>query len=205
MRGKFAQALGNPFAQALHDGVTLGDHKGYESLGIDVVDTDWEMNLPVCVGFRRKPVRPNGTYDGSDEAIAKLFDETLEERAGYGLKTIVAAMMSDRAATGVARQVGLDGDGCLMHDVDKLPQSGVGSLGRADMTQPVGINGHRPIANPFPAGVALMRKATKMGHHYAYGSHHNSLMTLRTTAHLTQKSSHCRIKVCLAVRQVHFF
>ena len=47
--------MGNPFAQGLHDGVTLGNHKGYESFGIDVMDPDWDRNLPICVGFARKP------------------------------------------------------------------------------------------------------------------------------------------------------
>ena len=34
---------------------------------------------------------------------------------------IVAAMKSDRAATGVARKLGLDEDGCAMHDHVVLP------------------------------------------------------------------------------------
>ena len=135
---KLIQLLCNPFAHALHDGVTLGDHKGYESLGLDVVDDDWDRNLPICVGFRQKSMRPDGSYDGTDHAVGALFDECLTERTGHSLKTIVETMMSNRAATGVARKLGFDGEGCRMHDADKLPQSGVGTLVRADMTQPVG-------------------------------------------------------------------
>ena len=98
-------------------------------------------------------MRPDDTYDGTDHAVGALFNETLTERTGYSLRTIVAAMMSDRAATGVARKLGFDGEGCLMHGIDKLPQAGVGTLVRADMTQPVEENGHRPLANIFPEGV----------------------------------------------------
>lgn len=204
---KLIQSLGNPFSQALHDGVTLGNHKGYESLGIDVVDDDWDRNLPICIGFRQKKMRQDGSYDGTDLAVGALFDECLTERTGHSLNTIVAAMMSDRAATGVARKLGFDGDGCLMHDADKLPQSGVGTLVRADMTQPVGANGHRPLANPFPEGVRLMKKFTKLGHYYAYGSRHNCLMKLRATSSLDKCSADIRIKVGSPVSspcQMHF-
>ena len=196
VKKKLAQTMGNAFAQGLHDGVTLGNHKGYESLGIDVVDTDWERNLPICVGFREKPQRADGTFDGTDKAVAALFEDTLQTRAGYSLKTIMAGMRSDRAATGVARQLGLEVEGCLMHDVDKLGQSLVGSLLRRDMTKPIGRNGHRPYANPFPEGIMLMKKAKSMGHYYSFGSRFSALMKLRETAKLETKSSATRIKVC---------
>ena len=82
-----------------------------------------------------------------------------------------------------------------MHDVDKLPFSSVGALVRRDMTKPI-VGGHRPYANPFPAGVLLMKKATSMGNHYAYGSRFSALMILRKSATLEKKSSGARIKVC---------
>ena len=74
-------------------------------------------------------------------------------------------MKSDRAATGVVHALGLEASGCLMHDFDKLPSSGVGALVRRDMTKPV-AGGHWPYANQYPAGVTLMRKAATMGSHY---------------------------------------
>ena len=83
-----------------------------------------------------------------------------------------------------------------MHNVDKLPQPGVRSLVRADMTKSVGPNGKRPLVNPFPDGVRLMSKFTKMGHHYAYGSRHSKLMMLRDSAGLNNCSAELRIKVC---------
>ena len=96
------------------------------------MDTNWERNLPICVGFREKAQRADGTFDGTDRAVAALFEDTLQTRAGYNLKTIMAGMRLDRAATAVARQLGLEVKGCLMHNVDKLGQSLVGSLLRRE-------------------------------------------------------------------------
>ena len=201
LRFESAGLMGNAFAQGLHDGVTLGNHKGYESLGLDVVDTDWERNLPICVGFAPKPMRKNGSFDGSDAAVGLLFDNILQERTGYSLKEIMCGMTSDRAAGGVARKLGLEDRACLMHDVDKLGQSCSGGLLRRDMTKPIGPDGHRPYANPFPEGVALMRKARRMGLHYSTGSRFSLLMTLRSTSHLaTNPLRHgSRYVVCLNV------
>ena len=193
---KAMQSMGNPFAQGIHDGVTLGDHKGYESLGINFIEEDWHRNLTVCVGFRQKPKRRDGRYDGSDRAVATLFEDTIKDRTDHNLDDIIAAMISDRAATGVARKLGLDEDGCAMHDVDKLPRVGTGSLLRRDMTKPIGSDGHRPFANPFPEGVALVKKFRSMGQYYHYGNRHGALMTLRSSANLEDKSSSTRIQVC---------
>ena len=201
VKKKLIQTMGNAFAQGLHDGVTLGNHKGYESLGLDVVGTDWERNLPICVGFAPKPMRKNGSFDGSDAAVGLFFDNILQERTGYSLKEIMCGMTSDRAAGGVARKLGLEDRACLMHDVDKLGQSCSGGLLRRDMSKPIGPDGHRPYANPFPDGVALMRKARRMGLHYSTGSRFSLLMTLRSTSHLaTNPLRHgSRYVVCLNV------
>ena len=82
-----------------------------------------------------------------------------------------------------------------MHDADKLGTSAVGKLLRRDMSKPVGANRHRPYANPFPEGVALMDKSRSMGSHYSTGSRHSALMALRTKAGLTSASPDMRIKV----------
>lgn len=107
---KLIQAFGNAFAQGIHDGVTLGDHKGYESLGVDVIDIDWDTKLCICIGFRQKPKRHDGSFDGSNKTVARLFDTTLQERIGHKLEDTLACMISDRSVTGVARGLDLDGD-----------------------------------------------------------------------------------------------
>ena len=111
-------------------------------------------------------------------------------------------MRSDRAAIGVARQLGLEIEGCLMHNVDKLGQSLVELLLRRNMTKLVGRSGHRPYANPFPEGVLLMKKAKSMGHHYSFGSRFSTLINLRETATLETKSSATRIKVCCRAEEL---
>ena len=63
------------------------------------------------------------------------------------------------------------------------------------MTKPI-VDDHRPYANPFPAGVALMRKANAMASHYTWGRRFGALMTLRESSGLENKSSRARIKVC---------
>ena len=88
-----------------------------------------------------KKLQADGTYDGGDVTVSELFDEVLQERAGYPLKKCVVCVVSDRAATGAACQIGLDDSGYLMHDIDELPRSNVGAFVRADMTKPV-VNGH---------------------------------------------------------------
>ena len=143
----------------------------------------------------------NGSFDGSDAAVGLFFDNILQERTGYSLKEIMCGMTSDRAAGGVARKLGLEDRACLMHDVNKLGPSCSGGLLRRDMSKPIGPDGHRPYANPFPEGVALMRKARRMGLHYSTGSRFSLLMTLRSTSHLaTNPLRHgSRYVVCLNV------
>ena len=70
---KMVLSLGNPFAQGLHDGITLCNHKGYESLGIDVIATGWDRNLPICVGLVQKPKRAGGSFDGTDSTAASFL------------------------------------------------------------------------------------------------------------------------------------
>ena len=69
--------MGNTFPQGLHAGVTLGNYKGYKSLGLDVVDINWERNLPIYVGFCEKSQRADGMFDGTDRAVAALFEDHL--------------------------------------------------------------------------------------------------------------------------------
>ena len=114
---------------------------------------------------------------------------------GWKLKQVVAAMRSDGAATGVARKLGLEGEGCGMNPANKLGSSCVGRLLRQDMMRPVGPDGHRPYANAFPAGVVLTKKARSMGLYYSSGSRFSALMTLRESAGLLTKSSGTRTKV----------
>ena len=50
---KVAQAKGNHFAQAVHDGGTLTSKRKYQAFGIQFIDPQWRRNLVICLGFER--------------------------------------------------------------------------------------------------------------------------------------------------------
>jgi hypothetical protein len=113
--------------------MTLGNHKGYKNIGVGIVNMEWEGNHPIWIGFKMKPTREDPTSNGSDVAISGIFSNIFKERTGHGLNKVVVAMRSDGAVTGVARALGLEAEGCLMHHVNELPSYGVGTLSRRDM------------------------------------------------------------------------
>jgi hypothetical protein len=88
---KVAQAKGNRFAQAVHDGGTLTNKRKYQAFGIQFIDPQWRMNLVICLGFER-------CSDGTDASVAKKFRDTLLRHSGHEFEDIVCAVMQDRAA-----------------------------------------------------------------------------------------------------------
>ena len=60
LRKLLAQCLvkshGNPFAQLIHDCVTLDNGLKYCAVGINFIDPDLEKNRVVCIGFRKPAV-----------------------------------------------------------------------------------------------------------------------------------------------------
>jgi hypothetical protein len=175
---KLVETKGNPFAQGLHDAVTLGNHVGYESMALDFIEKDFAALHVVCVGFKAKLLRDDGTFDGSDVAVARLYDSTLQDLVGRSAQELLAAMRADRAALGVAAQLALEKEACGMHDGDKLGSSAVGKLVRRVRRGPI-INGHHALANPFPEGTAKLKKFRKMATYYSStGSRQSALMLL---------------------------
>jgi hypothetical protein len=152
---KLVETKGNPFAQGLHDAVTLGNHVGYESMALDFIEKDFAALHVVCVGFKAKLLRDDGTFDGSDVAVARLYDSTLQDLVGRSAQ-----------------------EACGMHDGDKLGSSAVGKLVRRVRRGPI-INGHHALANPFPEGTAKLKKFRKMATYYSStGSRQSALMLL---------------------------
>jgi hypothetical protein len=88
---KVAQAKGNPFAQAVHDGGTLTSKRKYQAYGIQFVDPQWRRNLVICVGFER-------CSNGTDAAVATQFRDTLLRHTGHHFNDIVSTVMQDRCA-----------------------------------------------------------------------------------------------------------
>ena len=59
------------------------------------------------------------------------------------------AAIQDGAALGVARELDVENNVCLMHDIDKVCSSAVGNFVRTKNKREV---------NPFPEGQALLKK-----------------------------------------------
>jgi len=157
IKKKLQQSHGYPFGQGIHDGVTLDSHEKFQSFGIQLVDPNWMANLVICFGF-------TPCTDGTNAAVAKLLTDTFRLRSGgFELEDqTIEAMVSDRAAIGVSKFVGIkEQEGCDMHDGDKVGQSAVGRLTRSK---------DKKIVNPFPEGVEVMDAARSLATHFSYGN-----------------------------------
>ena len=118
---KHDDAMGNRFAQGLHDGGTLVSKKKYQALALQFVAPEWKKNLVVTIGLKK-------SSQNADADIAHLWKETMDERCG-GLKfdDIMGRMRSDRAAKGVAGVLEFEEEEvCEMYDTEKLGRSATG-------------------------------------------------------------------------------
>jgi hypothetical protein len=88
---KVAQAKGNQFAQAVHDGGTLTNKRKYQAFGLQFIDPQWRKNLVICLGFER-------CSDGTDAAVATQFHDTLFRHFGHRFADIVSTVIQDRCA-----------------------------------------------------------------------------------------------------------
>ena len=170
---KFEEALGNAFAQALHDGGTLDNKKKYQALALQLIAPGFKKNLVVTLGFVR-------SSHNKDSEVAALIDEICQERTEYHLKTIVGRMRSDRAAKGVAKEAGMEEmEVCEMHDTGKLGRAATGALVRSRGGVAV---------NPFAQGVELVTRAHKVGAYFGYSSRHDDLMKSPTRSGTRRQS-----------------
>jgi hypothetical protein len=144
---------GNPFAQGIHDTVTLKNGQKNLALGFSFVDPWSASNFTACIGF--VPV-DFGTASG----IAAAIDELCVQVTGFSYTKICASTMSDYAALNVARVFDHEEEGCSMHNNDKEARYAVGDLHRTRQGRPV---------EPFPDGEALMAKAQKCATYFSYG------------------------------------
>lgn len=160
MKTKAEEALGNTFAQAIHDGGTLTNKKKFQALAIQFVAPEWKKNMVVTLGL----VPCNKSRD---EDVARLWKDIMVERCGYEYNAVVARMRSDRAAKGVSSALDMEEqEVCEMHDTDKLGKAAIGALVRTRMRVPV---------NPFDEGVALISRAHKMGTYFGYSNRQSEL------------------------------
>ena len=152
---KIQQGHGLPFAQCIHDGVTLGNHKKYQSFGLQFIDPGWLSNIVVCLGFVR-------CRDSTNDGVKNLLESCCLKNTGKRLQSICALMVSDQAAVGVSSATRMDErESCDMHDGDKVGQSTTGRLVRSR---------NKIVLNPFTEGVALMKLAHKLGTYFSYSN-----------------------------------
>jgi len=155
LKEKNEQAMGNGFAQALHDGGTLQNKKKFQALALQFIAPGWKKNIVLTIGLIK-------SLRNKDQDVADLWRSTMTKRTGFDYDTIVTRMRADRAAKGVAGALGMDEEEvCEMHDTDKLGRSGLGGLVRTK---------NKVEINPFPEGVALVKKAHGVGAYFGYST-----------------------------------
>jgi hypothetical protein len=151
---------GNAFAQCLNDACTLANKHKCMAIGMEFVDCIHFKNHAVCLGM--VPLA-----DGTDRVGAKTIETVMTAVTGFAYNEIMAAMISDLAAKGIAREFDQVGEWCDMHQGDKIGRAAVGDLVRSKNKVPV---------NPFPKGQTLMQKCHSMAVHFSYGTRHKNLL-----------------------------
>ena len=113
LRKKHGDAMGNRFAQALHDGGTLESKKKYQALALQFIAPGWVKNLVITIALKK-------SSNNKDTDVADLWKEVVAERCGgLQFEDIVGRMRSDRAAKGVAGVLDMgEEEVCEMHDTD---------------------------------------------------------------------------------------
>jgi hypothetical protein len=64
--------------------------------------------------------------NGTDSCLAALIETKIKELTGYNFKELADSAIQDGAALRVARELLVEAIICLLHDNDKLGQSGIG-------------------------------------------------------------------------------
>ena len=82
---KYALALGNKFAQALHDGGTLVSHKKYQALALQLIAPDWKKNLVVTIGLKK-------SSRNTDADVATIWTDIVPARCGLRFEQVVGRM-----------------------------------------------------------------------------------------------------------------
>lgn len=109
-------SCGNPPMQCQHDCVTLANHDKSMAVGFQFVDPDLDKNHTVAVAM-------TGISGGTDKIGAQKLNEITNEILERDYLEVAHSTISDLAAIGVADQFEQDGDGCEMHNSDKVDMS----------------------------------------------------------------------------------
>ena len=165
---------GNPFAQGMHDGVTLANKKCYQSMGYQGIYRG--VSYTLAFGFRH--LRSHVA-----KLVGEEFAATLKRYTHLGVLVIFYSMISDLAALKVATELLIkDIQKCKLHQGGKVGSSGMGLLVKSK---------NNVVLNPFPAGVALYKKMHKLACEFSYGDRAQELDDICTE--LKMKPVKCQV------------
>ena len=153
------KSKGNPFAQGLHDCVTLKSGKKFLAVGMSCMDPWLDGNYTITLGF--VPVKSSAAVN-----IGEALDQMCISICGRRYATICHSTMSDFAAINVADVFDHDREGCAMHGDDKTARYAIGDIQHS--------RGGRP-ADPFVEGKALVTKVQKCATHFSYSNRRQQL------------------------------
>ena len=108
--------------------------------------------MPIALAVKR-------CESGKDKFLAQMIGNEIKNLTTFTFEELAGSAIQDGGALGVARELGVEDLVCLMHDNNKLGESGVGSLVRTKKKKAV---------NPFPAGQALIAKFRTLAKHFSY-------------------------------------
>ena len=146
--------MGNPFAEALHDGGTLDNINKYQALSFQFIGTNWSRNFVVSIAFAQS---------NNDKAtkLYELFTSLTIAHTGFDPKDIQGSCGADGADHKVSVLASVEARVCFMHNGDIVGASAVGKLVRTKM---------KVAINLFSEGNNLISKAHNLATRFLYGS-----------------------------------
>eukprot|EP00750_Incisomonas_marina_P010411 INCI16270.5.p1 GENE.INCI16270.5~~INCI16270.5.p1 ORF type:complete len:419 (-),score=49.02 INCI16270.5:939-2195(-) len=148
------RSKGNPFAQGIHDCVTLKSGKKFLAVGIRCVDPWLHSSHTITLGFL--PIESSRA-----DNVTLAVDAFCLDLTGYKYSQIVHTTVADYAALQVADDFDLDREGRAMHNGDKIALYAFGDLQHS--------RGGGP-ADRFEEGQRLMKNVKQCAVHFSYGS-----------------------------------
>jgi hypothetical protein len=165
---------GNPFAQGMHDGVTLSNKKCYQAMGAQQIFRG--VSYTLAFGFRHL----RGHWS---KMVADEFEKTFLRRANLTVWQVFWSMISDLAALKVASDLDIsDAQKCKLHQGGKVGSSAMGLLVKTRAKQ---------VLNPFDNGVELYTVMHKLACEFSYGDRAQQLDDICAT--LGMKSIKARV------------
>ena len=101
------QSFSQPFAQVLHNAVTLSNKFKYYSVAIQFVDDEWLSNHVVAISFGQ-------IVSAKAESVTPQIKNAIKNATGYVWELITAMSNQDLAASGVTKALDLEVEACTM-------------------------------------------------------------------------------------------